>query len=64
MSNGERRHLYILLKNKLHKKGIIVKWWIEKYLDQITYSSAVSQLNGNNPMSDYIKNTVKKYLES
>jgi len=63
LSISDDKHLFILLKTRLHKSGIKVKWWIENYLPDIKYSTANAQLHGFNPMSDEIKKAIKKYME-
>lgn len=63
MTSAEAKHLYVLLKNKLYKDGIKVKWWVENHLPELKYNSAMAQLNGFNPMSEYVEKTIREYLE-
>ena len=56
------RVLYIELKKKLNDQGIKVKWWVDHHLTGISYTAAMAQLNGFNPMNEDVKKAIRSYL--
>jgi len=49
-------------RRKTAKNGVTLKWWISKYLPELSYTRVMHQINGFSPLSENITKAIKKYL--